>query len=151
MQGRLILLIGATLILASVAVSACGGAAPAPTAAPAAPTTAAAVAPTTAAVPPAAPTSAAPAATAAPPASASAAPSGAGDVTAGKAVFDQNCNACHPGGDRGAGPALRGKNLAAARITRQVRNGGGSMPAFSTSQISDQQLNNLIAYVDSLK
>lgn len=150
MQGRLILFIGATLILASVAVSACGGAAPAPTAAPAAPTTAAAVAPTTAAVPPADPTSAAPAATPAPPASASS-PSGAGDVTAGKAVFDQNCNACHPGGDRGAGPALRGKNLAAARITRQVRNGGGSMPAFSTSQISDQQLNNLIAYVDSLK
>ena len=78
-------------------------------------------------------------------------PSTSGDVAAGKQVFEQNCNACHPGGGQGAGPALKGKNLSADRITRQVRNGGEGMPAFSPSQISDQQLNNLVQYVQSLQ
>lgn len=163
MERRLTLLIGATLMLVTVGVSACGGAAPAPTTAPAvaltmAPTMAPA-APTAAPAPTAAQAAAAPVATSVPsaaptkaPAAATAAPPAAtGDVTAGKAVFDQNCDACHPGGDKGAGPALKGKNLSAARITSQVRNGAGSMPAYSTSQISDQQLNNLVAYVQSLK
>ncbi len=118
MQIRLITLAGTALIAAGAAVSACGGAAPAPSAAPTSDPTAPAV---------------------------------AADVTAGKAVFDQNCNTCHPGGDRGVGPALKGRNLSADRITRQVRNGGGSMPAFSASQISDPQLNDLVAYVQSLK
>jgi mono/diheme cytochrome c family protein len=72
-------------------------------------------------------------------------------VAAGQAVFQQNCNACHPNGNAGVGPALRGKNLSAQQITNRVRNGGGGMPAFSTSQISDQQLADLVAYVQSLK
>jgi mono/diheme cytochrome c family protein len=187
MERKLTLLAGASLMLFTVAITACAGGAaapttapPAPTAAPAAPTVAPAAptkapaaptaAPTTApaaptvapAAPtaaPAAPTAAAAAPTkpaaaptaAAPAAATSGAPTAAGDVTAGKTVFDQNCGACHPGGGRGVGPALTGRNLSASRITSQVRSGGGGMPAFSTSQISDQQMNDMIAYIQSLK
>ncbi len=78
-------------------------------------------------------------------------PTAAGNIAAGQAVFQQNCNACHPNGNAGVGPQLRGQNLSAQRIMTQVRNGGGGMPAFTTSQISDQQLANLVAYVQSLK
>ena len=73
----------------------------------------------------------------------------AGNASAGQAVFQQNCNSCHPGGDRGSGPAIKGRP--ADGVKNQVRKGGGGMPAFSASQISDQQLNDLAAYVASLK
>ena len=131
MSPRIGLAVTSALVLGMLAVG-CGGGGASPTTAPAAPTTSAA-APTKA---PAAPTTAGGA---------------TGDAAAGQAVFTQNCNGCHPGGDRGTGPALKGRNLPADRITRQVRNGGGGMPAFSSSQISDQQLANLVAYVQSLK
>lgn len=72
-----------------------------------------------------------------------------GNVATGKALFEANCNGCHPGGQKGVGPDIRGKEEDV--VKRQVRRGGGGMPAFSTSQISDQQLNDIAAYVESLK
>lgn len=80
-------------------------------------------------------------------------PAASGDATAGKAVFDTNCTACHPAGQKGVGPSLVGVvgRIGADGVTRQVRNGGGQMPAFTTSQISDTQLGNLIAYLSTLK
>ena len=75
----------------------------------------------------------------------------AANAAAGKAIFEQNCNACHPGGGQGAGPALKGRSLTIDRIQGQVRKGGGGMPAFPASKISDQQLSDLAAYVQSLK
>lgn len=72
-----------------------------------------------------------------------------GNASAGQAVFQQNCNSCHPGGNQGTGPAVKGR--AADAVTKKVRAGGGGMPAFSASQISDQQLNDLAAYVGTLK
>lgn len=138
MTRRIALLFAAVLVPAVVIVSACGGGTtPAPTAAKPAATTA------PAAAKPAATTSASTAAT----------PSGAaqGNVAAGQAVFSQNCNGCHPGGDRGNGPALKGRNLSADAIRNKVQNGGGGMPVFPQSQISDQQLTHLVAYVQSLK
>ncbi len=141
MERKIGLIFAAVLVAALMGVSACGGGAtptPTPVAKPAA--TMAPAAP--AATKPAAPTAAAqPAAVAA----------SQGNPTAGKAVFDQYCNGCHPNGNQGTGPALRGRNLSADRIKTQVRNGGGGMPAFSTGQISDQQLNDLVAYVQSLQ
>jgi mono/diheme cytochrome c family protein len=162
MATKLTLLVVSTMILVTTAVSACGGATPAPTAAPttkpAAPAaaTAPAVAPTTAPTTaptkaPAAATGAAPLAPATVAATAAAAPAAAGNATAGKAVFDQNCGSCHPNGAAGVGPALAGKNLAAATITTTVRSGRESMPPFPASKISDPQLADLVAYVQSLK
>lgn len=79
------------------------------------------------------------------------APDTAADVTAGRAVFDQHCNACHPGGGQGAGPALRGRNIPAERITTVVRQGAPGMPAFAETQINEQQLTNLVQYIQSLQ
>lgn len=80
------------------------------------------------------------------------APGGAaGDVAAGKAVFEANCNVCHPGGEKGVGPALKGTAKTPDQIRTQVRQGKGAMPAFGTEKINDKQLTDLIAYVKSLK
>ncbi|MHB1417892.1 MAG: c-type cytochrome [Chloroflexota bacterium] len=68
----------------------------------------------------------------------------------GQAVFEKNCNPCHPGGNAGAGPSLKRAQLTVARIKNQVRNGGGGMPAFGTQKISDQELDALAQYVMSL-
>ncbi len=99
--------------------------------------------------PPAAATTAAAAggATAAP------AAAGAGNATAGQRVFTQQCNVCHTNGGRvaGIGPKLAGANIPDATIQSNVRNGKGAMPAFSTEQVSDQQLSDLVAYIKSLK
>lgn len=148
----------ALLIVAVVA--ACGG----PAAQPAATTAPAKPAATTAPAKPAATTApAAPAATTAPAAPAAtkpaapaattgaAAPAKAGDVAAGQTVFQQNCNGCHPGGAAGVGPELKGRNLPDDRIRTQVRNGRGQMPPFPESKVSEQQLTDLAAYVQSLK
>lgn len=139
----------ALLIVAVVA--ACGGPAaqPAATTAPAKPaatTAPAAPAATTAPAAPAATKPAAPAAT-----TGATAPAKAGDVAAGQTVFQQNCNGCHPGGAAGVGPELKGRNLPDDRIRTQVRNGRGQMPPFPESKVSEQQLTDLAAYVQSLK
>lgn len=90
-----------------------------------------------------------PAATQAPAAATQAPASTTGGTPAGQAVFQQNCNSCHPGGNQGTGPAIKGRPV--DRVKNQVRKGGDGMPAFSASQISDQELNDLAAYVASLK
>ncbi len=152
----------ATTVFASVMalIVACAPAAqPTPTAAPKAAATQPAAAPTAAVAPTAAAAPTKPAAAATTPGAGGTpatktgtpAAAGTGDVAAGKVAFDQNCGGCHPGGNQGNGPALRGRNLTADQITRQVRNGGGGMPAFPASRISDQQLNDIIAYVQSLR
>lgn len=73
----------------------------------------------------------------------------AGNASAGQAVFQQNCNSCHPGGNQGTGPTIKGKP--ADTVRNKVRAGGGGMPAFTTAQVSDQQLSDLAAYVGTLK
>jgi len=70
-------------------------------------------------------------------------------VAAGKSVFEANCNACHPGGDKGVGPSIKG--LSADRIRTATRQGKGAMPAFGADRISDKQLTDLIAYIETLK
>ncbi len=75
---------------------------------------------------------------------------GAGNVTAGAAVFSQNCAACHgPRGlGGGGGPNLTTMPLArtVAGVTQQVTNGGGGMPAFRGT-LSDQQIADVAAFV----
>lgn len=125
----------------------------APTAAPvaAAPTAApAASAPTAApvaAAPTAAPTAASGTAASAKPAAAPAVASG-GSAEAGAKVFAATCDSCHPGGKAGLGPSLKG--VSSQEITKMVREGQDVMPAFSTSQLSDQQLKDIVAYLAAL-
>jgi mono/diheme cytochrome c family protein len=80
------------------------------------------------------------------------APAGtAAPAAAGKAIFDRNCNGCHPNGGQGAGPALTASRVTEDQIKTQVRNGKGAMPAFPASQISDADLSILATYVKSLQ
>jgi mono/diheme cytochrome c family protein len=68
-------------------------------------------------------------------------------------VFARNCNSCHPGGGRGAGPSLieLGPGLSDDLIRDSVRKGRNRMPAYNQSLISDDALTDMIAYMRTLK
>jgi mono/diheme cytochrome c family protein len=73
-------------------------------------------------------------------------------ATSGDAIFKQNCAGCHTlaaAGSQGqTGPNLDDAKPSAAAAERQVRNGGGGMPAFG-DQLSDQQIKAVAEYVAS--
>lgn len=72
-----------------------------------------------------------------------------GNAQAGKTVFDANCSACHPNGGAGVGPALKGKEPDV--VKKQVRNGGQKMPPIPADKITDKQLEDIIAFIKTLK
>ena len=69
-----------------------------------------------------------------------------GDVDA-EGIARDNCASCH-GQDfsGGMGPALAGTSLAEEDFTTTVREGQGSMPAFSADQIADEELTALYQF-----
>jgi len=74
----------------------------------------------------------------------------------GKQLFTTNCNACHPGGAQGIGPRLYGTDFARrypqdSDLATLIRTGKGNMPGYSEAQLSDAQLQDLIAYLRALK
>lgn len=69
------------------------------------------------------------------------------DVSRGLVAFDTYCSACHPGGEAGLGPALNDKPLPDFAIKFQVREGLGAMPAFPEEVISEEQLDDITAYL----
>jgi cytochrome c553 len=80
-----------------------------------------------------------------------------GSPEAGKAYWERAaprptlCRQCH--GDKGEGafgPDLAGRGLDTAQLLRAVRQPWGVMPAFATSQLSDQDGADLAAYFASL-
>lgn len=74
-----------------------------------------------------------------------------GEAERGRRVFLDNCQACHPGGEGGVGPALNNKPFPAFLIDVQVRHGLGGMPAFSRAEITDHQLDDLVVYLRQLR
>jgi ubiquinol-cytochrome c reductase cytochrome c subunit len=79
----------------------------------------------------------------------------AGELSEGQALFRENCASCHQIVGRGGvvqgatAPPLR--PATATQIVEAVRIGPYVMPAFDSSQISDEQLNSLVRYVQSTK
>ena len=69
----------------------------------------------------------------------------------GQKVFMTYCNKCHPGGEAGLGPALSNKPVPGFTIRLQIRKGFGAMPAFKENVISDEQLDDLMAYINTLR
>lgn len=69
-----------------------------------------------------------------------------GDVDA-EGIARDNCASCH-GQDfsGGMGPALAGTSLAEEEFTTTVREGQGSMPAFTTDQVADEELTALYEF-----
>lgn len=81
-------------------------------------------------------------------------PAVAGNATTGLRVFNASqCGTCHTNGGRvaGIGPKLADTTRDEAYIRNILRNGKGAMPAYSTQQVNDQQLEDLVAYVKGLK
>jgi len=72
-------------------------------------------------------------------------------LTQGRIVFMHNCNQCHVLGGPGLGPAINDKPLPAAAIKTQVRVGAGAMPAFSKEDITDEQLDAAVKYLEALR
>jgi mono/diheme cytochrome c family protein len=70
-----------------------------------------------------------------------------GDAERGRVVFLHHCDRCHPGGGAGLGPALGRKGLPITAFKSLVRLGASNMPAFSKDQISESQLDDLVAFV----
>jgi mono/diheme cytochrome c family protein len=71
--------------------------------------------------------------------------------TGGRAVFMRACAGCHPGGEGGLGPGLNNKPLPGFVIRYQVRHGVGVMPAFPKDRITDEQLDDVVAYLRRLR
>ena len=69
----------------------------------------------------------------------------------GQTVFMAKCHQCHPGGEAGLGPALNDKPFPEFLKKFQVRHGLGTMPSFSEDEISEQQLEDLMEYLNALR
>jgi mono/diheme cytochrome c family protein len=70
----------------------------------------------------------------------------------GELVFMRNCNQCHPLGEGGLGPPINNKDLPGVAIKAKVRTGLGlDMPSFSSREISDLELDDLVAYMKALR
>jgi mono/diheme cytochrome c family protein len=69
----------------------------------------------------------------------------------GRAVFQQHCFQCHPGGEGGLGPGLNDKFAPVWLMKTQVRLGLGVMPSFGEDQISSADLDKLMKYVIALR
>lgn len=70
-----------------------------------------------------------------------------GDVAAGEPVFANFCAGCHPDGGSGVGPALHARADSPAETRHLIRHGKARMPGFGADQISDEDLENLLAYL----
>lgn len=78
--------------------------------------------------------------------------SSGGDAGKGKAVFtSKGCSACHGSGGEGTGAAPSVKGFPADKLKDQVRAPKGKMPPFGPGQISDSELDDLGAFLGTLK
>ena len=76
----------------------------------------------------------------------SAAAFAAGD--AGEAVFKAKCASCHPDGGNIMKPKATPKGIKdSKKIIKQVRKGGGGMPAFDAKAVSDADAKLLADYI----
>lgn len=69
----------------------------------------------------------------------------------GEKSYMHYCDKCHPGGERGLGPAIRNKPLPGLLIRLQVRTGIGAMPAFTDDLLPDDQLGDILAYIKLMR
>jgi mono/diheme cytochrome c family protein len=72
------------------------------------------------------------------------------DTAHGKEVFDQHCEDCHPGGEEDVGPSLIADPHTPAKLRQQVREGSGKMRPFSEKRISNDDLEALLAYLQTI-
>ncbi len=66
----------------------------------------------------------------------------------GELVYQTICRYCH---ETGVGPQLRLRQLPAVYTTHVVRHGFRAMPAFRPTEISDQELERVAAFIERNK
>lgn len=66
----------------------------------------------------------------------------------GEIVYQKICQYCH---ETGVGPELRSRQLPSAYTTLVVRRGFRAMPAFRSTEISDQELERVAAFIEHNK
>jgi len=64
------------------------------------------------------------------------------DVAGGEQVFNEACGGCH-----GGGPSLQDLAWDPARMRRQIREGSGGMPALSLDDVSDDDVEAVLAFL----
>ena len=72
------------------------------------------------------------------------------DVAHGKEVFDMHCEDCHPGGEEDVGPSLIADPHSPHDLRKQVREGSGKMRPFAEKRLSKDDLEALLAYLQSI-
>jgi len=78
-------------------------------------------------------------------------PFASAEAARGEIVFNRVCSQCHPRGEAGLAPAINDKPLPAFLMRFQVRNGLGAMPAFSREELSEEDLDAIIAYLQEMR
>jgi mono/diheme cytochrome c family protein len=78
-----------------------------------------------------------------------------GNVAAGKKIFQANCSACHgaTGAEGGVGPSLKNetKRKNYQQIVAWIKNPQPPMPKLYPSPLSATDVNNVAAYVATIK
>ena len=73
------------------------------------------------------------------------------DAEHGKTLFDDYCGDCHPDAGEDVGPSLIATPHTPARIRQQIREGSGKMRPFAEKRLSDQDVETILAWLDSVK
>ena len=61
-------------------------------------------------------------------------------------IYDRTCGYCH---GHNVGPLILGRQLPASVIAALVRSGQGAMPAFKPTEITNQELDALAAWIEA--
>ena len=70
----------------------------------------------------------------------------------GKAHYERVCAGCHGQNAQGdVGPSLVPMTMDYDELLARVRQGGGEMPAISTTTLSDEQVKQVLEYLKSLR
>jgi len=72
------------------------------------------------------------------------------DAERGKGLFGTYCDDCHPGAGEDVGPSLIAHPHTPAELRKQIREGSGKMKPFSEKRVSKDDLEAILAYLDSL-
>jgi mono/diheme cytochrome c family protein len=77
-------------------------------------------------------------------------------VAAGRLVFKNHCQKCHPDGEAGEGPAINPAPLPGIVMRYRVRSRSiflwmGKMPSFKRNELSRKEMNDLIAFIKHMK
>ena len=79
----------------------------------------------------------------------------AGNGASGKKIFEsKGCNGCHGSDGQGGSGQIAGPRISPTRFSRTgfvqiVRNPAGAMPPFTMTQVSDEELGNVYAFLQS--